>query len=337
MEIDSFNTYKEINFNALRRSELGPRSFDSVFNLIEDLRSLYDQIIDIVTRNKSIPTGIQTSIGNSLQNFISNIVKRIQEYDYQKDEQNQFRIHNDITQRVRQLHNQVFTQQQDNLLLLFAAMRSFDIAAVSTALGQLDKARKDVEELNKQQKGVIDSLRAKAGEQTIQNYAEIFRRQAGRHSSFSITFKPKLRISVGAAYFWIAAALILFYVGLTNIEVLEKWFPLNSENPYLLIGTLVKRIALISLWIYLISFSLRQFSINKHLFTLNKHRENALNSFRLFTETIGKDDPHARSQLMLQVAKAIYEQRSTGYLSHKSGDTKEPSILELTRFIEPRK
>ena len=149
---------------------------------------------------------------------------------------------------------------------------------------------------------------------------------------------------IGASHLWITAGIILIFVGLMNLHRLDEWFPLpegtvnpktsviEPPNVYEEVGVFLKRVVLISFWIYGIGFSVKQFSINKHLFTLNKHRENALNSYKLFSGTIGSDDPQARSQLMLQVARAIYEHGSSGYLVQR-GDMKEPSIIELTRFL----
>jgi hypothetical protein len=333
MAQDQFAAYSSIDFQSLRRIELGPRSFDSIHNLLLDLKSLYDQIIEIALRIPDLPAGINSSVVNNINTFIANIVKPIQEYDYAKDERNQFNNHNEITRRVRELHNRVFSEQQHNLLLLFSTARSYDIAGASRVISQVEQARKSLDDLGKQQQSVLNSLRTKAGEQTIQDYARIFGDQANKHSSFSLKLKPQPKLVIGAAYFWIATAIVVLCLGVANIHYIDDWFPLNSSNSYVLIGALIKRVALISLWLFLVAFGFRQFSVNKHLATLNRHRQNALNSFRLFIETIGPQDATARAQLMLQVAKAIYEQGPTGYLSHKLTDQKEPSILELTRLV----
>lgn len=43
---------------------------------------------------------------------------------------------------------------------------------------------------------------------------------------------------------------------------------------------------------------------DRHLQALNNHRKNALNSYELFVESIGKDDPISKNALMLQVGQS---------------------------------
>ena len=88
--------------------------------------------------------------------------------------------------------------------------------------------------------------------------------------------------------------------------------------------------------IFVISFSFRQYSINKHLSTINKHRQNGLNSFKLFVESINKEDYESRNSLMLQLAKAIYKKTTTGYINDKNQGVNS-GIIEITKMIGANK
>jgi hypothetical protein len=95
---------------------------------------------------------------------------------------------------------------------------------------------------------------------------------------------------------------------------------------------LVTKILIIAVIIFLMSFSFKQYSVNRHLQTLNTQRQKALNSYKLFTESISKDDTNSHNALMIQVAKAIYEPQSTGFLNEK-GQQINSGIVELTKII----
>jgi hypothetical protein len=59
-----------------------------------------------------------------------------------------------------------------------------------------------------------------------------------------------------------------------------KLFNIDYNNPQAYLPQIIQKIAVLAVLIYLIRFSFKQFSINKHLYTINKHRENVLNSFK---------------------------------------------------------
>jgi hypothetical protein len=86
---------------------------------------------------------------------------------------------------------------------------------------------------------------------------------------------------------------------------------------------------MISITIFFISFCFKQYSVNRHLSTINKHRANAFGSYKLF-EALAKDGPE-KNVLLHQLAKAIYEQTSTGFINDKGGIN--PSVLEITKMF----
>lgn len=333
MASQTIQDYRLLDFDRLRRAELGPRSFDSIGAEIQDLKSVYDQMVSIVERNSDLPPGLQSLIEGTIRTFLSNIANPILVYEYAQDESVQFKRHNQIAQQVRTLHQQTFSTNQPNALLLYAAARSFDIAGAAEVLEKAATSERKFNDLAQQQEALLNMLRSKASSSTIQDYAEIFSQQALKHSAFSISLKKRPYVVIGAAYLWIATAVTLLVVGITQIHQLDVWFAIDPQNPYSAVAALIKRLAFISLWVYIISFGFRQFSINKHLATLNRHRANVLNSFRLFIETIGPDDQSSRSHLMLQVAKAIYEHGMTGYLHPRAPESRDPSFVELTRIL----
>ena len=136
--------------------------------------------------------------------------------------------------------------------------------------------------------------------------------------------------NLGSAQIWLMVAVMLSALLVCAIfdQRLNTLLPIDKNN---LIATIFTRVLAITIWLYLITFSFKQFSINKHLATINRHRSNALNSYKLFMNTISESDTNAHNTLMLTVAKAIYDQGSTGYLPGKSQENS--SILELTKII----
>jgi hypothetical protein len=176
---------------------------------------------------------------------------------------------------------------------------------------------------------ILEELQRTASKVTMSDYAKIFGDESKNHNRSS--------------YIWLGIGVLLaalFFILLLWTDVLKK-FPtedLTDKGEFLKynISNLLIKLLIYAVLIFLISFSFRQYSIGRHLQTINKHRQNGLDSFKLFVESISKDDTEARNNLMLQLAKAIYEQTQTGYINDKNQNLNS-SIVEITKMIGANK
>jgi hypothetical protein len=179
-------------------------------------------------------------------------------------------------------------------------------------------------------------LNEKAAQVIVSSYANIFSNQEVDNKKSAINW---LRISCSLTFVII---IILFlsisgdWFHITTIKTIQEGNRIITQETYNY-PNLITKIFIISVSLYLISFSFKQYSINKHLQTLNNHRKNALNSYELFVSSIGKDDTSSKNALMLQVAKAIYENSNTGFLSGKQSDAGTNALTEITKFVSESK
>lgn len=172
-----------------------------------------------------------------------------------------------------------------------------------------------------------DFLSSKSYEIAVEKYVTIFDNQSKTNKTNSTI--------------WLITSLTLsaLLITLLLISIDKGWLnPINTiqdnkiSNITYNIPNILTKLFIVSLLLYIISFSFRQYSINRHLQTLNTHRRNALNSYKLFSDSI-TNDTISRNALMLQVAKSIYENDATGYLNIKQTDTNF-NIIELAKTIK---
>lgn len=270
------------------------------------------------------------------------------------------RIINDFVQVIYFQRNSTTSNISNNLLSVVALIRTYDnkgSSIIEDYKTQKTLMKDEMQILNREltdfrtkvEKAdeLLNVVNQKVAEKVVYNYSEIFSKEADKHSHLrwnkvsdnsGVKKREKWSKMLGSAEIWFILSISLVCYLLYVIFHLPDWFPpfeilyghaplsYTSELPNVVI-----KITIISILIYLVTFSFKQFSIHKHLYTINKHRENALNSYKLFTETIGEDDSTSRHALMLEVAKAIYELSKTGYISDKeSGNT---SIIEFTKLL----
>ena len=172
---------------------------------------------------------------------------------------------------------------------------------------------------------ILKELQKKSSDITMSDYAKIFGKESNTHNVNSWIW-----LVVGVALSLIFLILLIFtnwYDKFPTEEVLSN----GTTIKYNLSNLLIK-LLMFAVQIFLISFSFKQYSINKHLSTINRHRQNGLDSFKLFVESISKEDTKTRNSLMLQLAKAIYEQTSTGYIGDKNQNLNS-GIVEITKMI----
>ncbi|MCG6154029.1 hypothetical protein [Leptospira bandrabouensis] len=201
----------------------------------------------------------------------------------------------------------------------------------------IKKATDEYHNLTQQTTQLLDELRKKSGEIGIEKFAEIFGRQSNKQSRFfSITQNEKSRLNLlklGSAERWLLIGILILVIPLNSILSVPETFSLeNLREVIIFIG---KKILSLSIWLFLIRFSFRNYSHYTYLAIQNTHRQNVLNSFRLLIEAIPPEDNVARSALMQEVAKNIYIGGKNPFLiDNKKSDTDLQGILEMLKLLK---
>ncbi|MGJ3235169.1 hypothetical protein [Marivirga sp.] len=347
LDNEKLKEYNEIEVQSLaRRDELGTKGFDEVISTLSELKSMIDEMVEI-SQSVQLPDQIDKQIDGFISTFIS-FSNQIGKYDLDSDGRNNFGQRAKIIQNINQYYSQALSgTSNNNFLNVYNTAKNFNLKGIQNERQEVAKIKKDLQKSKLDFDETIKLLRNKAGEKTANDYAEIFENQSTRHSNFSISNQfPYIRL--GAAQIWlffgiISVFILVFVVYLLSNEKLPtteiitlKGVNGEYQQVQYLISNIVSRILVISICVFLIGFSFKQHSVNRHLFTINKHRQNALESYQLFIKSIDPDDRQVRHQLIIEVAKAIYEQNQTGYISDKSNSPSSNGIIELTKYINQK-
>src|SRR5258708_351734 len=190
------------------------------------------------------------------------------------------------------------------------------------------------EEINEQNKRVevtLKELQEKSANAVISNYAKVFKDEAGLNYSNSKN--------------WLLAAILLslisigMLVGIIEYKLFDGSERIQTADKVYFAydySKLIAKALLVTILIYLITYSFKKYSVYKHLETINRHRHNALNSYGLFAGSIIGNDASIRNNLLLQVSKAIYEYIPTGFLASKQEDGSPSGILEITKILSEK-
>ncbi|TGM65859.1 hypothetical protein EHQ94_02135 [Leptospira meyeri] len=203
----------------------------------------------------------------------------------------------------------------------------------STAKEAADKIA-NISDIEGRAKSILESLQIKAANEISLEYAQIFLNQSKLHSE---ALTPKKIPFLSASTKWLFTGIIIAFISImllisdftfleflqidytkTNIEIFSIW---------------IKRISILGILLYITQFSFSQYSINKHLATVNKHKANSLNTFKLFLDSISKDDNQTKNTLLIEIAKTIFDIGQTGFLNQDKTDLKYPTVMEITKYF----
>jgi len=335
--------YSDIDISSLsRKSELGAKGFEEIIPSLEEFKNMIDEMIDIA-KNVSIPNQLSNQINTFINQFIS-FSNQIKGYNLDNDARNGFRQRTQIIQGINNYVNQIFTGQ-NSFLNIYNAIKNFNLKGIQKEQEEVSRIKRELLLSKSDFDETIKLLKEKAGEKTVTEYSNIFEQQASKHSKLSFTNKFPF-IKMGNAQIWLLigitslviliATIIIFYENKNVFKTYEivKLHGINGDYEKInyLIGNIIGRVLIISTFVYLVGYSFRQSSINRHLYTINKQKQNALDSYQLFSKSLSKDE-QIKHLLMLEVAKSIYNIGQTGYLSDKSDKGPSNGIVELTKFI----
>ncbi|GEM_PF-6228761 len=328
-------------FDYAFEKELGLQSsFSEILNdLNNEVKLILDKCIRILMNLVNIPL-------HRLQNKLISDINRIQEFLNRIDNLRKNGIPNDFaTQRNRIIEdinhyiNQFYSTSQGD--------RNLNYYLTFITLNENDNSQRNIEDIKNEAKVILENLKTikedsqnilselqnSASKQSTQNYSKIFEDESSKYSTNIFNWKES-----GSAEKWLFLGYLFLAFLIADIFLMHCYFPVyqwdsNTSSNILNLSNLIFRITTILVFIILIRFSFKQYSINKHLYTLNKHRANVLNSFNLFLNTIDREDSTTRHALMMEVSKAIYESGKTGYIDSKSDEVSNPSIIEITKLL----
>jgi hypothetical protein len=322
------------NFSKIDVLDFDPGNFvdktkwQGIARRSSELKFFIDEMLNITNANQNIPTHLANQVkryGNTFLSFLTQISENKSDLPSEIAKQKEALLKQFDGWCKECLEKTNLQPNQLSLYELYSTLKSLEKIDFKAELTEIKNIKKQIISDKSSIDTILSELQKKVSNITVADYAKIFGANSEKQNKNS-----KIWLGVGVSI------IILFLILLLFTNLYQK-YPTEEIIPELKIvkynlSNLFIKVLLFAVQIFIISFSFKQFSVNKHLSTINKHRQNAMDSFKLFIESISKDDSETRNSLMLQLAKAIYEQTSTGYISDKNQGVNS-GIVEITKMI----
>ena len=121
----------------------------------------------------------------------------------------------------------------------------------------------------------------------------------------------------GWYWLWPTGIFAVFALAL-SVSLMFGLFGQNPENTWEAIYRLGGRVVAISVLFYAAIWSGRIVLANMHLASVNKHRAISLQTLQAFHQAA--DDPAARDAVVLEAARAVYENVPSGYIGRQAAE-----------------
>lgn len=337
LESEPVREFYTFEVNDILRVDLGIKSFAELKNPLNEINLMIKEMIEYSELNDHIPHGIKEQVLTFVTQY-NDFSNSLKSYNLDVDASSSFRKRTTLINNIKEWYKNIYSgkdssTQGSNFLLVYNTIKTFNLTSFQNDKKEIELLKQELISTTKKADDLFIQLQSKATEETVQDYALIFQLQARQHSFWSFSISPFI-LKFGNAQIWLVISILVlstfawFAINLNSIIPID----LNNDSSVVTME-LLSRLLIVSVSVYMISFCFKQYNVQNHLATLNKHRQNTLNSFKLFISSIDQSDSTTRNALMIEVAKAIYENGNSGYISSKDGGDSSPSIIEMTRIV----
>lgn len=150
----------------------------------------------------------------------------------------------------------------------------------------------------------------------------------------SIHFADQVRMHAQEGRKWlissiaIAACVVFFAV----ITFALNWPPVPESISET--GSLIKylslRVIILSILLYALVWSSRNYRAHRHNEIVNRHRQTALITFETFVKAAGGDS-QTKNAVLLQATQSIFAPQASGYLSTEPEPLPQSTVVEILR------
>lgn len=323
--------FNERSVERLTRSDIGTAGFPELESKLTTLKSLINELILLIEVLPDIPSIYVDTLFSYIDTFNANGDNLL---DYRPEQVNSSSVKSSYVNSVDNLYSTMLTGYSPNsdnnrmsFVSLYTLLKQRQADSLNSSIGEAERIKQEFSELKIKTESLLTSLQDRGKEVTLHDYSKVFSSQANLHSNWN-------KSELGSAQIWLIATIAMIILFITFVCNVDRIYPIDTnQNGTIITIEYLTRVLIISFLIYVITFCAKQFNIQQHLSTVNKHRENTLNSYKLFIDSMGESDSEIKQALMMEVAKAIYESGQTGYLTNGDKSDGSPSLIELTKYV----
>jgi hypothetical protein len=326
----TLNQLQQIKPETLvRREDLGKDlHFESGLDYFRRTLSLCETLA--TTQLDGVPLNVLQQLHTQAKQTLT-YLKQIQEFD-PKQHQNPFAQRDQLVNQVRDHYNS-HLYPISSPVIAFGIRRGTDFAELErqarAALSTVETERAEINQvghkLREDAEAILSTMRRAAAEMGVAQQSIHFADQARMHAKES---RKWLITSIA-----ISGAILIFAV----VTFAFNWppAPANVSETAGLIKYLAFRVIILSILLYGLVWSSRNYRAHRHNEIVNRHRQTALITFETFVKAAG--DAETKNAVLLQATQSIFAPQSSGYLTTEPEPFPQSTVVEILRRFTSEK
>ncbi len=306
MNNDLLEQYEDIDWNALLRKDLGSHSLEDAKTNLDRIKQIFDDILGY------------TNVDDLSSDYLASVEAQLHTWIEFCEE-----IKNFGDTAKKQFFIDRISQEETNIFIALNYVISYVQTFDPKKDEQLKRSTLEVEKRIKQ----LDAVLTEA-EKLSQNAKKgAVKREISTYGNYFGNEATKNRKKANHSFIWMIISIILtavisiFILGAININISDKrfWFSvfnaINSQN-------ILIKFVVISLCVYVITHFSKVHSAEKHLYNINTQKQNALESHKQILGSViateSENEKEIRNSILLELTKAIFDAKDTGYLKTRT-------------------
>ena len=332
--VDQIKTF-DIKGLALNKEKLGSLIFEKSYSRLEELRSLFLELIDL-DHQKHLSKDEIEAINSRSQRFWE-YLRRLEQFNIELPNAKQ--IHDAFENEVENFYHDTAKSLRTSLIYLRqeAARKSQDQRSLAEEQKAATKARKQYEELYQQLKNELESLQKQKGEVEVAHGEVATKYLAVQFSKQAREYEDKAEtwLSLRNKLYWVLIGIIgaNFFAYLLLFILDKVWnIGLPPREIFTIEYGLVK-LTLLAVLSYGVGFASKNYNVSSHLAAINKHRQNVAQTLDDFLST----NPDRKTEMLRQCTEAMFKHVSIGYIRREEQKDNGGPIYEIINKVLPNK
>ncbi len=312
----------------VRTDELGLKmDFQDALSRLEDIRSLFLKLAESDLR---LAADRQANHLLSATRNLKHTITQISEFDVTAPDAVGQR--DNLLTEVSRLYLDALQASGPIIALSFAWSGGGDLAEMRREARErnaemnamMEKASAQLAARMAQADSVVDTLRDRAAEGGVVEYAVLFETAANDFAVDKDNWLKRAReVAIGGG------ALALINVAAVVVAIYKNWL----DDPGAAIQVAVAKLVLFSFVYYVLVWLVRMYRAAAHNEVVNRHRCRAMRSFEKFVAAT--KDEQTKQAVLLRATESIFVHQSSGLTPEPRRETGASQWLEIVRGVSP--
>lgn len=310
----------DVEAELVRRDDLGKASFETGIDTFNKTLNLFKELkaSDLSVLPSDVLKEIHGRASQAAAHF-----EEVRDFEL-AGQQDPVQARDGLVERIEAEYSKHFRALEPHINYLLVKQTDFEALE-----GEARRTMAELDAFTRQKQHEQEDIRHEM-EETLRSVRDAAAKAGVGQQS--IVFGTEAESYGKQAKAWLIASAVFGVVALGYAVIAFVLLPFDAETMSDAIRVSLARLVILTILLFGLAFTGRQFVAAKHNQTVNLHRQNALRTFETFVNAT--DDGETKDAVLLEATRSIFSSQATGYLRGDGDRGDSPStVVEVVRRV----